>query len=68
MAACLVRTTSMSSVEDLLRCHRRVAPSQPRSSTLTSRVEESQFAQGLGLGLLLSMPFWLAVVGLAVLH
>lgn len=47
----------MSSVEDLVRGRSmsgRRPPARPE--------EEGGFPQGLGLGLLLSMPFWLGVV------
>lgn len=42
-------------------------PSRARAIGI-GREEESGFAEGLGLGLLLSMPFWLAVVALFLLH
>ena len=42
-------------------------PSRARAIRI-GREEESRFAGGLGLGLLLSMPFWLAVAALFLQH
>ncbi len=56
----LVRARSMTG-------GRPVRPSRARAIRI-GREEESRFAQGLGFGLLLSMPFWLAMTALFLLR
>ncbi|MGD9508306.1 MAG: hypothetical protein AB7I59_05665 [Geminicoccaceae bacterium] len=58
----------MSSVGDLVRA-RPTAHRKPAARTIRiGQGEEERFAQGLGLGLLLSLPFWLGAAALMLLH